>query len=80
MNYQNTIDFARDLDRQDPLHHFRDQFYIPPVDGKDSIYLCGNSLGLQPKTARAAAEQEFWDWQNLGVEGHFQGTKRKKRG
>ncbi|MDB5262570.1 MAG: kynureninase [Adhaeribacter sp.] len=74
MNYQNTIAFARDLDQQDSLQHFRAQFFIPPVNGRDSIYLCGNSLGLQPKTARAAVEQEFLDWQNLGVEGHFHGT------
>lgn len=74
MNYENNIEFARQLDAQDSLNSFRSQFYIPPANGRDSIYLCGNSLGLQPKTARAAAEQEFLDWQNLGVEGHFQGA------
>jgi len=74
MIFENNIDFARRLDAQDTLKDFRNQFYIPPVNNKDSIYLCGNSLGLQPKTARAAAEQEFLDWQNLGVEGHFHGT------
>ncbi|WP_026462202.1 kynureninase [Adhaeribacter aquaticus] len=74
MKYENNIAFAQELDKQDRLKHFREQFYIPPVNGKDSIYLCGNSLGLQPKTARAAVEQEFLDWQNLGVEGHFHGT------
>lgn len=74
MHYENTIDFARQLDAQDDLKHFREQFHIPPANGKESVYLCGNSLGLQPKTARAAAEQEFLDWQNLGVEGHFHGT------
>jgi kynureninase len=73
MLYQNTITFAQEADARDSLHHFRDKFFIPPVNGQDSIYLCGNSLGLQPKTARAAAEQEFLDWQNLGVEGHFHG-------
>jgi len=74
MIFENNIDFARRLDAQDTLKDFRNQFYIPPVNGKESIYLCGNSLGLQPKTARQAAEQEFLDWQNLGVEGHFHGT------
>jgi len=73
MDYQNTLTFAQQADQQDSLSRFRDQFFIPPVNGQDSIYLCGNSLGLQPKTARAAAEQEFLDWQNLGVEGHFHG-------
>ena len=74
MIFENNIDFARQLDAQDTLKEFRNQFHIPPVNNKESIYLCGNSLGLQPKTARAAAEQEFQDWQNLGVEGHFHGT------
>jgi len=74
MIFENNIDFARRLDAQDTLKDFRHQFYIPSVNNKESIYLCGNSLGLQPKTARQAAEQEFLDWQNLGVEGHFHGT------
>jgi kynureninase len=74
MQYENNLAYARHLDARDSLRHFRDQFYIPPVNGRESIYLCGNSLGLQPKTARAAVEQEFLDWQLLGVEGHFHGT------
>lgn len=61
------------MDRKDSLAHYRSQFYIPQVNGKDSIYLTGNSLGLQPKSARAAIEQEMLDWENLGVEGHFHG-------
>jgi kynureninase len=72
--YENNLDFARRQDAQDPLRAFREQFFIPPVNGREAIYLCGNSLGLQPRTARAAVEQEFLDWQQLGVEGHFQGT------
>jgi kynureninase len=64
---------ARDLDAQDPLAAYRERFYIPhAADGQESIYLCGNSLGLQPKTARAYVEQELQDWARLGVEGHFQ--------
>ncbi|QMU29658.1 kynureninase [Adhaeribacter radiodurans] len=73
MTYENSLTFARTCDQNDTLHSFRDRFYIPQVNGKDSIYLCGNSLGLQPKTVRAALEQELLDWQNLGVEGHFHG-------
>ena len=71
--YENNLDYARRQDALDPLAPFREQFYIPPVAGREAIYFCGNSLGLQPKTARAAAEQEFLSWQQLGVEGHFQG-------
>lgn len=51
--------------------HYRDHFHIPKVDGKDSIYLCGNSLGLQPKKAREYVNEELDDWAELGVEGHL---------
>lgn len=73
--YQPTLDFARQLDAQDPLRSFRQQFHIPPAPNGDAecIYFCGNSLGLQPRTARAAAEQQFRNWQELAVEGHFRG-------
>ena len=65
---------ARTLDAHDALAHFRDEFHVPKhCDGSDSIYLCGNSLGLQPKGVRAAIEQELADWERLGVEGHFHG-------
>ncbi len=71
--YKNTLEFARSLDFKDPLAGFRNRFHFPKLKGKEAIYLCGNSLGLQPKTARAALEQEMEDWQNMGVEGHFEG-------
>lgn len=73
MTYENSLAFAHACDQNDSLRKFRDQFFIPQVNGKDSIYLCGNSLGLQPKAVRAALDQELLDWQNLGVEGHFHG-------
>ncbi len=69
MVFQNSLEFARQLDALDSLSHFRNEFHL--IEGK--IYLCGNSLGLQPKAARAAVEQEFFDWQTFGVEGHFDG-------
>jgi kynureninase len=67
-------EYARHLDAADPLAHFRDQFLIPPgLDGKPCVYLCGHSLGLQPKAARDFVLQELDDWAALGVEGHFRG-------
>ena len=73
--FQPTPDFAAQLDAQDTLRAFRSRFHVPPgPDGQESVYLCGNSLGLMPKAARAAVEQEFADWERLGVEGHFHGT------
>ncbi len=37
------------------------------------IYLCGNSLGLQPKAAREVMNVQMNNWQNLAVEGWFEG-------
>ncbi len=73
MEYQNSLSFAKDLDQTDPLAKFKDQFYTLKKDGNHVVYLCGNSLGLQPKNAKAAIEQELTDWANLGVDGHFDG-------
>ncbi|QJW90454.1 kynureninase [Spirosoma taeanense] len=72
MTYETSLTFARQLDQNDPLRLFRDRFHIPQRDGQPLTYLCGNSLGLQPTTARAALEQELTTWQNLGVEGWFE--------
>ena len=75
MQFENTLEFARSLDEQDLLNHFRDQFYIPIINGKDSIYFTGNSLGLQPKTTQDYVLNELEDWANFGVEGHFHARK-----
>src|SRR5437879_6134658 len=65
---------ARRFDTEDPLRHFRSEFHIPRrPDGTDIVYLCGNSLGLQPRGVRALVDQELDDWARLGVEGHFHG-------
>ncbi|WP_019987975.1 kynureninase [Rudanella lutea] len=71
MHYENTLSFAQSLDAQDPLRSYRDRFHIPQRNGQDLIYLCGNSLGLQPKAARLALDGELNTWQHLGVEGWF---------
>lgn len=74
-SFKSTLDFARQLDAVDPLCNFRDRFHFPRRhDGSPFRYLCGHSLGLQPKTVRGLIEQELDDWANLGVEGHFEGS------
>jgi kynureninase len=62
---------AQALDAGDPLACFAAEFHHP-VDGagRRLIYLCGHSLGLQPKSASQYVEQELKDWQRLGVLGH----------
>jgi kynureninase len=71
MSFQNTIDFAKELDEKDSLKSFRQKFFIPQHEGKDCVYLTGNSLGLQAKTTSQYVQQELDDWARLGVEGHF---------
>jgi kynureninase len=74
MKFENTEAFARAMDEKDPMAGFRKRFYIPPApDGSESIYLTGNSLGLQPRKAKQYIEEELEDWARLGVEGHVHG-------
>jgi kynureninase len=69
--YKTTLSFAKHEDELDQLSGYHDKFHIPKdKNGKDLIYLCGNSLGLQPKTTKSYLEQELLDWANLGVDGH----------
>jgi len=74
MTFENNLDFANQLDEQDSLNHFREQFYIPVINGNECIYFTGNSLGLQPKTTQDYVVNELEDWANFGVEGHFHAT------
>ena len=71
-----TLERAALLDAADPLSRFRARFHIPQHAGKDCIYLCGNSLGLQPVGAAEAIAVELEDWARLGVEGHFHARNR----
>jgi kynureninase len=64
--------FALEQDAADPLAAYRARFHIPVgPDGSPRVYLAGQSLGAQPKTARDAVEAELDAWARLGVEGHF---------
>jgi kynureninase len=74
MTFENNINFAKELDKNDPLKTFREQFYIPVINGKECIYFTGNSLGLQPKTTQDYVMNELEDWASFGVEGHFHAT------
>ncbi len=73
MNYQNSLAFALEQDALDPLKNFRSRFLIPQHQGADAVYLCGNSLGLQPVSAGKYIADQLAIWQNLAVEGWFQG-------
>lgn len=69
--FHNTLEYAKNQDADDALAGFRNKFYIPKNDiGEDLIYLCGNSLGLQPKITFDYINEVLKDWAKYGVEGH----------
>src|SRR5882724_10917669 len=71
MTFSADEDFARHLDAEDPLRHFREKFHLPlGADGKPFIYFAGNSLGLMPKAARTVVERELNDWAKRAVDAH----------
>jgi len=69
--YQNTLSFAQEKDKNDPLKKWRDEFHFPSFHEKPVIYFTGNSLGLQPKRTREYINLELDEWAKWGVEGHF---------
>jgi kynureninase len=72
MHYEDSREFADRLDRDDPLAGFRDRFEFPAErGGHRAVYLCGHSLGLQPKLAAQYVQEELSEWARLGVDGHF---------
>lgn len=77
MRLSNNLKEARQqadkLDAADGLSGFRSQFHIPRHAGDDVVYLCGNSLGLQPKSTADAMALEMQKWQQDAVKGHFSG-------
>ncbi len=73
--YERSLDYAREMDRNDPLAEYGNEYHIPKgKEGNDLIYFTGNSLGLQPKGTARMVEQELKDWQAWAVEGHFEAT------
>lgn len=72
MTHRLDFSYAAEQDRDDTLAGFRERFHFPRRENLDEeIYLCGNSLGLQPKAVREFVEQELAEWELLGVRGHF---------
>jgi kynureninase len=72
VDFQTGDDFAIAMDERDPLKDFRKRFFIPKTAaGNNCLYLCGHSLGLQPKAAADYLAEQLKDWAELGVEGHF---------
>ncbi|ROU06089.1 kynureninase [Lysobacter enzymogenes] len=64
---------AAALDAADPLPTLRHEFLIPRHGGEEQAYFVGNSLGLQPRGARAHVDEVMDKWAMEAVEGHFTG-------
>lgn len=69
--FQNNLSYAQSLDKKDELAAYRNKFHHPIINGKETVYFTGNSLGLQPKSTKDYINTELEDWANWGVEGHF---------
>ncbi|WP_313893495.1 kynureninase [Psychrobacillus sp.] len=64
-----TVDYAKELDKQDRLRKYRDEFYLQ----QDVIYMDGNSLGLLSKRAEQSLLLLLDSWKNHGIDGWTQG-------
>ena len=67
---------ALEMDTSDSLLKYREKFHIPKIaNGENSIYLVGNSLGLQPINTIQYIQQEIKTWEILGINGHHEGQR-----
>lgn len=73
MSFTTDISYAHQADKNDVLASFKQQFHFPNRNGKEVIYFCGNSLGLQPRTVEAAIQTELKSWKEEAVGGYFGG-------
>ncbi len=72
-DFKSTKEYAVQQDAEDILASYKDRFFFPQHQGKNAIYFCGNSLGLQPKTVESAIQIELNAWRDLAVGGYFGG-------
>ncbi|HXB93934.1 MAG TPA: kynureninase [Puia sp.] len=71
--FEPTLTYAQRKDREDELQGFRSRFFMPSTrEGREAIYFCGNSLGLQPRQAEEYIRQELKDWRELAIGGYLQ--------
>jgi kynureninase len=71
MSAELSLDAAKALDAADPGISRRAEFHFPVMpDGGTVTYLCGNSLGLQPRRAADDVERFMHEWRRLGVLGY----------
>jgi kynureninase len=71
-DFDGTRECAERLDRDDPLRDFATRFELP----EDASYLCGNCLGLPPRSVRRALEEVVTGWAEKGFRAHFTAPER----
>ena len=59
MNFEYSDTFANESDNDDALSALKEKFNFPLLK---PIYLCGHSLGLQPKSAKKFVQMELDAW------------------
>ena len=72
--FELTKEYALQLDQEDRIASFRNRFLFPQKQGNPKTYFLGNSLGLQPVSARLAMAKVLQQWADNGVESFFQGN------
>jgi kynureninase len=68
--FQTSESYAINLDNNDRLRKYRDEFYLQ----ENSIYMDGNSLGLLSKRAEKTLIESLEDWKTLGIDGWLEGN------
>ncbi len=75
MDFNTSPELPLYLDEHDELANYRNNYYIPQHNGNNAVYLCGNSLGLQPKSTASVIDRQLKQWSQLAVEGWFEGEQ-----
>ncbi|UOQ45246.1 kynureninase [Halobacillus salinarum] len=68
---QISVETVQQMDKQDPLHAFRNEFHLK----SDHYYMDGNSLGLLSKRAEQSLLTSLEDWKDYGIEGWTDGRE-----
>ncbi len=69
--FESSKEFSKQMDSTDILSEFRNKFYLP----KNTIYMDGNSLGLQPKGAEKSVSRVIKEWKEYAIKGWMSGDK-----
>ncbi|MFW9924294.1 MAG: kynureninase [Candidatus Thorarchaeota archaeon] len=71
IKFEKSEEFARKMDKEDPLAHFRERFFIQ----KGIIYADGNSLGLMSKDSEKALNRVISEWKSIAIKGWLEAEK-----